>query len=74
MTQKNTYKITFQPGANRGSFAIDAIADTIGGDWSGSTDDMGFVTFPAEHAEVMDELLDADDQVIGYEEYKTEVA
>lgn len=66
-----TYRIEFVD--NTGSFAIDAIAQTVNGSWDSrmcSTDvsgvDFGSVEVDDENAEYLEEILDADDNVIGW--------
>ena len=63
-----TAKISFKDGANQGSFAINAIAETLGGDWSekSSTDDFGIVT-NIDESEFVKELLDSDPEIESYE-------
>ena len=63
------YKIIFKD--NRGSFAIDAIAHTVQGDWhnivnnfDGKGHDIGFVDVPSQYAAYMEEILTVDENVI----------
>lgn len=63
------YTIFFKDGSNRGSFAVDAIATTGGGDWTSSTRDVAVIeNVPDE--QYMDGILDADENVESYK--KTE--
>ncbi len=51
---------------NRGSFAVDTLATTLGGDWSGksSTDTFGIVTNVSEsNLDFAKEILNADENV-----------
>jgi len=63
-----TYRIIFTDGANQGSFAIDAIADTVNGTWRDSSDEIGFVTVSVENATALETLLNEDDRVVEYQE------
>ncbi len=63
-------KISFYGSANQGSFALDAIATTIQGDWDSrsSTDSSGIITdVDPEIEEWVKEVLDDDDNVEFYE-------
>ena len=66
-----SYRIEFVD--NAGSFAIDAISQTVQGSWdsrSCSTDlegvDFGTVLVADENAEYLEEILGADENVISY--------
>lgn len=62
-------KISISFHNNRGSFAIDAIATTIGGDWDSrsSTDTFGIITnVDEDNREYAEEILDNDDNVESY--------
>ena len=66
-----TYKIIMDD--NSGSRAIDGIAASCGGDWrntvgnyDGQGHDIGFVDVPAENAEYLETILDADENVVEY--------
>lgn len=62
-----TIKISFND--NTGSFALDAIAQTVGGDWDScsSTNSSGIVTNVDEgNREFVEEILEADDNVESY--------
>ena len=67
-----TYRIEFAD--NTGSFAVDAIAHSAEGRWYGAvsgsngTNDMAFVEVDDAAAEYLEEMLDADDNVISYGE------
>ncbi|TXH40595.1 MAG: hypothetical protein E6Q97_39325 [Desulfurellales bacterium] len=63
-----TYRIIFTDGTNQGSFAIDAIADTVNGTWRDSSDEIGFVTVSVENATALETLLNEDDRVVEYQE------
>lgn len=64
-----TYVIYFKNGANRGSFAVDAITSTAGGDWTSSTNDVAVIE-NVENTDYMDEILNHDENVEDYK--KTE--
>jgi hypothetical protein len=62
-----TYQIYFEQNANRGSFAIDALAETAGGVWTSSTNDFGKLEeVPDENIEYLDSILDNDSDVLDY--------
>ena len=60
-----TYTVYFKDGANRGSFAVDAITETAGGDWTSSTNDVAIIE-SVEDSEYMDDILDNDERVESY--------
>lgn len=64
-----SYKVYFHNGANRGSFAADAIAEMVQGSWYASTDDFAIITIDDENAEYLEEILSSDERV---ETYRTE--
>jgi hypothetical protein len=66
MTTTTTVKINFEN--NQGSFAVDAIAHTVGGNWHDSSDNVAFVDVPTQNVPALEKLLDDDDNVTGYEE------
>ena len=62
-------KIRFNGNANQGSFAIDSIATTLGGNWSGksSTDSFGILTdVDPGTREWVEEILGNDERVESY--------
>lgn len=62
-------KIKVEFNSNQGSFALDAIAQTIGGDWSekSSTDTSGIITnVDADAEQWVKEVLEEDDNVVSY--------
>ena len=62
-------KIRFNGNANQGSFAIDSIATTLGGNWSGksSTDSSGILTdVDPGTREWVEEILGNDERVESY--------
>jgi len=71
--ETKSFKIVFAD--NTGSDAIDALATSAGGTWrntvsnyDGEGHDIGFIDVPAENADYLEEMLDADDNVIEYNE------
>ena len=66
MSGKTTFKVYFNDSENRGSFAIDAIATTVQGDWTSSTDDFAILTVDTEYAEYAKEILSTDQRVESY--------
>jgi hypothetical protein len=63
-----SYSVYFHDRANQGSFAIDAIAATVQGDWTSSTDNSAIITVTDDNAEYLKELLDQDEKVESYRE------
>jgi len=68
-----SYKIVFKD--NTGSKAIDAIAESVNGDfhdtvsnYDGQGNDIGFIDIPEENSSYLEEILDADKNVIEYSE------
>lgn len=61
-----SYKVYFNSSANQGSFAADAIAQTVDGDWTSSTDDFAIITVGDENAEYLEEILSSDERVESY--------
>ena len=61
-----SYKVYFHSGANQGSFAADAISQTVGGEWTGSTDDFAIITVGDENAEYLEEILSSDERIESY--------
>ena len=61
-------KIRFNGNANRGSFAIDSIATTLGGNWSekSSTDSFGILTDVDSGIREVEETLGNDERVESY--------
>ena len=62
-------KINFVNDANRGSFAIDALAQTLGGNWSekSSTNNGGIVTdVDADNQDWTEKVLKSDVRVDSY--------
>jgi hypothetical protein len=61
------YKVYFEKNANRGSFAINALAETADGVWTSSTNDFGMLEgVPDENIEYLDSILDNDSDVLDY--------
>ena len=58
-----TFKVYFNDSENRGSFAIDAIAETVQGDWKGGTDNFAILEVPTENEEYAEEILSGDERV-----------
>lgn len=63
MSNKTTFKIYFKAGANQGSFAIDAIATTVQGDWTNSTDNFALLTVDSANAGYTESVLVTDPRV-----------
>lgn len=63
-----SYNVYFHGSANQGSFAIDAIATTVQGDWTSSTDNFAIITVADENAEYLEEILDQDERIESYRE------
>lgn len=67
-----TYRIVFSD--NTGSRAVDAIASSCEGQWRDCVqrfdgeNDLAFVDVPTDNAEHLEEMLDADENVISYQE------
>ncbi len=62
-------KVNFTESSNQGSFAINAIAEALGGDWSekSSTDSSGIVTnVGSENREFAESMLNNDENVESY--------
>lgn len=68
MAQRITYKVTFHEGANRGSFAVDAIASAVNGEWHDATDDVAFIEVAEFLATSLEGVLEADVRVAAYVE------
>lgn len=70
--KSKTYKIIFAD--NQGSFAIDTLATSCEGTWRGAVQryngehDLAIIDLPAENSDYLEQLLDADDNVISYQE------
>lgn len=63
-----SYVIYFNDNANQGSFAIDAIAETVGGNWTDGTDNVGIIEVSDDAADYLKEVLDSDERVESYKE------
>lgn len=63
-----SYSVYFNDSENQGSFAADAIAATVQGDWTSSTDNFAIITVADENAEYLEEILDQDERVESYRE------
>ena len=62
-------KIKIEFNNNQGSFALDALATTFGGNWSGksSTDTSGIITdVPSEDKEWVESVLNEDENVLDF--------
>ena len=65
-----TYRIVF--ANNSGSFAVNAIAESCNGSFRDGVErfdgehDLAFIDVPADNAEYLEEMLDADENVISY--------
>lgn len=67
-----TYRIVL--ANNSGSFAVDAIAHSVGGTWRNcvqkfdDANDLAFVDLPEENCAYLEETLESDGNVISYGE------
>jgi hypothetical protein len=66
------YRIIFRN--NSGSFAVDAIASTVGGTWSNAVErfdgesDLAFIEVDDENSSYLEEILEEDDNVLSFGE------
>jgi hypothetical protein len=63
-------KINFADNANQGSFALDSIAETLGGNWSGksSSSNFGIVTdVDANNLQWAEEVLISNEDVASFD-------